>query len=434
MAVAASSGDGQAFPILLEQNLLSEEDMEFSAQDRLILRDLAAEVTALAARPIEADKRDLWRRHNALEPTRPLIFCDPEDGWIEIIPPETLKCDGAVAQDWELRLRKEIFYGTQMLDDYTIRPFFDVAHVHTLPDWGLHETQIGGENRGSTRWESPVRNETDLERLHFPQIRIDYRATRLLEAAARDIFGNLLSVRVKTSWWWSVGMTKTLVYLRGLEQTMFDMSDNPGIVHSLMAILRDGNLAMIDALEQNGLLYPNWEGSYVGSGGLGWTDQLPQEDYQGRTRLKDLWGNSESQETVGISPRMFAEFIFPYQLALVERFGLNCYGCCEPLDSRWHIVRQFPNLRRVSVSPWSNREKMAANLEDRYILSMKPNPADLAVDTFDEERIRSILRRDLDLTRGCRVEIIMKDNHTIRHDPTRLTRFIQIAREEAEKT
>jgi hypothetical protein len=32
------------------------------------------------------------------------------------------------------------------------------------------------------------------------------------------------------------------------------------------------------------------------------------------------------------------------------------------------------------------------------------------------------------------VEVIMKDNHTIRNDPTRVTRWCQIAREEAEKT
>ncbi len=45
-----------------------------SHQDRRTLRALAADVATLAARPVEDKKRDLWRRHNALESTRPLIF------------------------------------------------------------------------------------------------------------------------------------------------------------------------------------------------------------------------------------------------------------------------------------------------------------------------------------------------------------------------
>jgi hypothetical protein len=70
--------------------------------------------------------------------------------------------------------------------------------------------------------------------------------------------------------------------------------------------------------------------------------------------------------------------VLPYQLPILSRFGLNCYGCCEPLDKRWEYVKQIPRLRRVSVSPWSNRAFMAEQLGANYILSMKPNPADLA--------------------------------------------------------
>jgi hypothetical protein len=129
---------------------------------------------------------------------------------------------------------------------------------------------------------------------------------------------------------------------------------------------------------------------------------------------------------------MFETFVLVYQLPLLERFGLNCYGCCEPLDIRWHLVKQIPRLRRVSVSPWCSLEKMAENLQDRYIFSMKPNPSLVVVDAFDEERIRAGLREAFRITRGCRVEAILKDCHTIQNDPTRLTRWVRIAREEAE--
>ena len=60
--------------------------LAISSADREVLHTLAAQVAELAARPIEQEKRDLWYRHNALEPTRPVIFCDPEGSWKEIIP------------------------------------------------------------------------------------------------------------------------------------------------------------------------------------------------------------------------------------------------------------------------------------------------------------------------------------------------------------
>ena len=40
-----------------------------------------------------------------------------------------LTCHSPLARLWEMHLRKEIFWGTQMGDDYTIRPCFNVFHV-----------------------------------------------------------------------------------------------------------------------------------------------------------------------------------------------------------------------------------------------------------------------------------------------------------------
>jgi len=84
------------------------------------------------------------------------------------------------------------------------------------------------------------------------------------------------------------------------------------------------------------------------------------------------------------------------------------------------------------VSPWADKEKIAQMLEDKYIYSLKPNPVDLAMASFDEGRIRKELRDVLAVTKNCHVEIIMKDNHTIRKDPQRVIRWVQIVREESE--
>ena len=408
-------------------------DQTISLADRIVLRELARRVAELAARPCEQEKRNLWYAHNNLEPTRPVIFCDPENGWHEIIPDATLQCSGLLARSWEMRLRKEIFWGTEMQDDRVIMPTFDISHVYTDGDWGLRPVKIGGQDGGSYRWDPPLKDYArDFERLRFPQITIDQGATQRVLALAQETLGDLLTVRLKTAWWWSLGMTWTLIDLRGMMEMMYDIGLHPTELHRLMAFLRDGHQARLDFLEQNGLLSLNNDGTYVGSGGFGWTHALPQPDFAGRVRLRDLWGFGESQETTLISPAQFEEFVFQYQLPILERFGLNCYGCCEPLEARWHVVMRVPHLRRVSVSPFAHIEKMADFLGDRYIFSWKPSPMDLAGPTFDEELIRRKLREGFRATRACRVEAIMKDNHTIGRDPRRVVRWVAIAREEAE--
>jgi hypothetical protein len=421
-------------PLSLASKTIEPETIYVSPADRAILRELSAQTAELATRPVEAMKRELWYDHNALQPTRPLVFCDPENGWNEIITGDSLHCTGELAREWEMTLRKEIFWGASMGDDRVVQDYFEVPYVYSETDWGMHETRIGGKDGGSYVWRAPIRSWNDLKRLRVPEITIDCESTGRLVALAKEVMGDLLPVRLKGKWWWSMGMTMTLVYLRGLEQIMYDAYDSPEQLKELMSFLSTGTMARLDFLERNGLLSLNNDGTYVGSGGFGWSRELPQFDFSGRVRTRDMWGFAESQETVTFSPAMFEEFIFPYQLPLLERFGLNCYGCCEPLDKRWHIVKNIPRLRRVSVSAWASIPDMADKLGNGYIFSYKPNPAELAVPVMDGERLRNNLREMLDTTKKCRVEIIMKDNHTIGKNSENVTRWCRIAREEAERT
>ena len=399
--------------------------------ERAVLRELAAQVAELAARPIEAEKRELWYRHNALQGTRPIVFCDPEVGWREVIPLSSLQCQGDLARVWEIVLRKEIFWGTQMKDDRVILDTFVVPHVYRETDWGLQETKVGGAAGTAYTWEAPLRDyATDLPKLRFPTIEVDHAATQRMVDLANDVLGDRLRVQCRTGWWWSLGMTTTAIFLRGLGQFMLDMMDEPDQVHRLMAFLRDGQMARLDFLQSQGLLSLNSDGIYVGSGGFGWSHELPQADFAGQVRTIDMWGFAESQETVGVSPGMFAEFILPYQLPILERFGLNCYGCCEPLDKRWPYVQRIPRLRRVSVSAWASVPAMAEMLGHRYIFSWKPAPSELAMETFDEEGVRKSIRETLRAARNCHLELLIKDTSTIRNDPARLIRWVEIAREE----
>ncbi|TFG62825.1 MAG: hypothetical protein E4H36_07090, partial [Spirochaetales bacterium] len=402
--------------------------------EKEILRSLAKKTAELAALPAEAEKKKLWYRLNDLEETRPIIFCDPENGWNEIITQDMILCEKPLFRVWEMALRKEIFWAEGMRDDRVIEPFFNVPYSYEDTGWGLQDERIGGGDGGSYTWVAPIGDyDRDFPKLKFPEIQVDYDGTERVLNTAHELFDGLLTVRLRGIWWWTLGMTWEFIRLRGLNNFMLDMYDKPDMVHRLMAFLRDGTLKKLDFLQEHSLLALNTEGTYVGSGGFGWTKQLPQKDFDPeKVRTMDMWGFSESQETVGVSPEMFEEFIFPYQKPILERFGLNCYGCCEPIDPRWHVVKKFPRLRRISASPWTDRKKMAAMLGTSYVMSLKPSPASLAVPHMNEDEVRKQIRSDLRTTKGCRVEYIMKDNHTLGKNPRNATDWCRIAKEEAE--
>ena len=408
-----------------------------SDKDRNVLRRLAGRVAELAALPEQEEKRKLWYKVNALEPTRPVIHCDPEGGWREIVTDEMLECEGDPWRGRERQLRQTIFWGEKMGDDRVIEPHIDVGCLSARTGFGIEEVRKeSADAHGAYGIETALASydDADFGQLRFPVITVDRQATRQRLEQFEELFGDLLTVRYRNGWWWTLGMTWDVVKLRGLTQFMLDMYDHPEGLHRLMAFLRDANMKMLDFLEAENLLSLNNDGTYVGSGGYGYTNELPQQDFDGeRVRCMDMWGFCESQETVGVSPELFEEFVFPYQLPIMERFGLNCYGCCEPIDKRWHVVKRFPRLRRVSVSPWADLADMAEYLGDRYLFSLKPNPSPLSRPTLNEDEVRKSLREAFEITRGCRVEVHMKDCHTIGHNPDNVMRWTRIAREEADR-
>ncbi len=408
--------------------------LSMTPADRAVLRRLAERVAAIAAGPRMAEVRRLWTSLNGLRRVRPLVFCDPENGWNEIITEAQMECRGTLARRWEMDLRKDIFWGKELLDDKPVEPYFDVPVTVSPDDWGLEATFHQTEASGSYAWDGAIKDyEADLGKLHSPRFEIDWETTDGCLQIAQDVLGDLLTVRRRGVWWWSLGLTRRAATYRGLQNMLCDFIENRDGLKALLAIISRGHLDKLDYLESQGLLSLNNDGAYVGSGGFGFSDELPAADFAGRVRARDLWGFAESQETLHVSPAMYEEFIFPYEKPILERFGLNCYGCCEPLHGRWPALARHSRLRRVSCSPWANLEKMAGYLGDRYIFSLKPNPADLAVVEIDEEALRRGLRESLEKTRGCCVEIIMKDNHTLARRPENAVTWCRIAREEAQR-
>jgi len=415
--------------------LVGEQEIHVSEADKRILRELAAEVAGIAAWPEQESKKILWEQHNGLKETVPLIFCDPELAWYEVIPAGKLKCKGKLARIFEFKLRKEIYWAREICDDRVTAAEFVVHTIFAETSRGLESKIIGGSHSGAYTWERPLADYAEMEKLKPRRIIIDYEKTKALVELAKELFSGILEVRQEGSFWWSFGMTGDLILLRGFEQILYDMYDHPDGLHALMAFLCGENLQKLDFLEKNGLLTQNNGGDFIGTGGYGFTKDLPAADFNGHVRAIDLWGFAESQETVNVSPEFFLEFVLPYQKAILEKFGLNIYGCCEPLDRRWEAVKTIPRLRRVTVSPWSDPYVMAEKLGPDYVYCRKVNPAAAATKNMDAAGARADLRATFQAAHQyhCPAEVMLRDVVTLGGNPGNALNWVRMAREESSR-
>lgn len=407
-----------------------------AGNDEIILRELAEKVAEIAALPEQEQKRRMWYEHNALRPTKPMVLVFPEGAWVELLPDGQLQCEDPLLRSWERGLRMRLYTWEHFQDDQVVDNRLEVEHVHTTSGLGLKAERIYSDTeRGAYTWDPPLKDPKDLDKLQPPRTEVDYEATERNRERAEELFAGLLKVCVAQRWYWSLTLTWDWAELRGLEQMMWDMVDDPEFAHRGIGKLLKLKLEWLDSLEQQGLLSLNNGNDYVGSGGLGFTDELPGPDFDGqRVRFRDMWGFGEAQEAVGLSPAMWDEFVLEYHLPFLERFGLNCFGCCEPLHDRLEILKnRVPRLRRISISPWCDREVAAESLQDKYIYSWKPNPAHLAAVRFDGEAVRRYIRETLQITRECVIEVVLKDTHTCNKQPERFDLWAQIAREEAQR-
>ena len=212
---------------------------------------------------------------------------------------------------------------------------------------------------------------------------------------------------------------------------MMDMVLNPSWLQDAMAFLTEGHRRLVQQYIDLNLLSLNNDDTYHSSGGNGYTDDLPAPGFDpDRVRPIDMWASAEAQELAGVSPKMHAEFSLDYEKALLAPFGLNGYGCCEALDRKMEDVLAIPNIRRVSISSFSDVDVCAEKLRDAAIFSWKPHPAHL-VGAFDDDRIRNYIRHAVEVTQAnnCVMEMLLKDTHTCEHQPERFDRWVAIARE-----
>ena len=402
------------------------------SRDIAILRELARRYMDVCHKPVQQERRDLWRRHNSLKPTRPLIYVRAW-AWKEM-PQSRCECEDPFYREYEDFFRRRLFWDT-LDDDSIFEPWVTVNAVKKLPPegiWGLPVPKTYSD-KGGFRWEPPIKKLEDAERLAVPSHVIDEEATAKKTARLRDAIGDIIPVVTDRSpaWrMWDADISTQLGYLRGIEQMMVDMVENPAWLHSLLARMRDGILKAQEEAEKAG----DWRLCNHQNQAMPYAEELRDPAAESEpVRRSELWCFCASQETTAVGPDMFEEFMLQYQIPIVEKFGLVAYGCCEDLTRKIGKLKRIRNLRRIAVTPFADVARCAEQIGKDYVISYRPSPADMVAYGFNEERIKGILRNALSACRGLHVDITLKDVETVEGDENRVRNWVRLTRETIEE-
>lgn len=401
-----------------------------SEKDKEVLRSLAKKYMDFCNKPVIEQRRDLWRRHNSLKMTRPLIYFRGGPWHKEI--PEIMKRE--VEDDslylYEKWLRLNNYY--EIIDDDSIfEPWLPVTPVYKHKGWGLdfESSKRKSSEGGSWVHEPPLKDLDDLSGLVKPRHEIDWEATEEKLDIAKDVFGDTIFLELDTKpyyFMWQADISCVLGYLRGIEQIMYDMMDNPEGLHKLLAFMRDGILDAHKTAEENG----DWKLSAHQNQAMPYAEELQDPKAGGGpVKRKDLWCFCAAQEYTLISPDMHDEFLLQYQKPIIEHFGLSAYGCCEDLSNKIDMLRQIKNLRRIAVSPMADLKKSAEQIGTDYVISWRPSPADMLSFDFKSEKIKKMLKEGFDICKGQHFDITMKDLETVQNKTERLKDWVKVTRE-----
>ncbi len=408
--------------------------MPLAARDHSYLRDLATQVAEIAADPYNEERRQWWFSHNDLKPVRPMVLTFPEGSWAELLPHDTMRIADPFWREQEWQLRHKIYRWEHLRDDNPIEPCIQIAPPRGPTGWGVEIGMAGpGVAGGASAYNPAFTSTDDLAKLRRPHFTVDKDRKRETAEKMDDVFGDILQFRWKRSPGINTSLVNFVCHLRGLEQTMADMVERPEWLHEVFTFVMESTFPLLDQIEASGELELMDGEDYPGSGGTCYTNELPGDDFDGTVRLTDVWGFAESQEYTLVSPTMYDEFGLKYQAPLLERYGLNCFGCCEDVTDKLDlIIERVPRLRRISISAWTDVAVAAQKLQDKHIFSWKPDPV-CVVDPYDPDRTRAGIRRTLEIAEGCVFEMILKDTHTCNNKPERISEWVRIAKEEAER-
>lgn len=401
--------------------------------DIIILRELAQKYMAIATQPSQEKTRQMWFSLNRLEMKKPMVLID-QMPWNEL-EDETLICQVSDPfwRGVEFSLRQKIYKMTHLPVDMVLTPYILVPRPIEDHGYGTryglqYEVErLGAENAvNAMHFTDHLSTEEDLEKIKPCTVLWDREEEERRKETAHMLFDGICDFRMQGTYL-HMGIWDWIAHAKGVTNCYMDLLDQPEFIHAVMQRLTD---CVADTIDQLNAIQGFNASSTDMHCSHTFSDDLPNDaDY---ATSDQAWAFGLAQLFSSVSPEITAEFEVPYMQQLFPKFGAIYYGCCDRLDDRMEYIDKMPNIRKISCSPWSDREHFAEVLPKKYVMSNKPNPSFLAMESFDEQVVRDDLRRTMEAAKRYNVplEMILKDISTVKKDPSRLWRWAEIAAEE----
>ena len=420
-------------------------DYTLPENERAILRELAKRQAEIAALPVMAERAKRWADVNdGVAGARPPFAIEAWTFRRDFMPADLMQCESALGLQLEHAFRYAIRHHEILNDDHVCPATIDMGWHVTTDEFGIEiETTTRKDSEGVATgydFDCPITDLSDgFDMVKPTTFSVNREETMAHKALLEDTFGDIMPVAIRSGIYGRTSLTQRLVRLISMENFFVAMYDCPDKVHGILALLRDNAMRQSKWAESEGLLVANTGNQNTCGTCYNFSSDAPGRDAApGEVKLADMWAPMDSQETVGVSPELFHELIFPYYKSLAELYGRVYWGCCEPADPIWEgSISGLPNLKAVSISRWANQDYMAEALSNRNIVfSRKPNPNILGVGkALDEDAWRSELRSTLEATAGKNVPVqfVVRDVYTMNGNLAKAGRAVAIAKEEIDK-
>jgi hypothetical protein len=327
----------------------------------------------------------------------------------------------------ETALRRTLYQWDHFQADMVVPPEFRVRKKVRSTGIGVEvqDVKIQGDTGAyimSHEYADQLATEEDLAKLRLPEITYDEEATETSAGVAREVFDDLLPVTV-SGFSFIFNIWDSISTLRGVDNLLLDLAMRPDFMHETARRFRDIGESMFSQYLALGVLDTEPITLHCTPA---CARELPAPDFEGALRPKDVWGRCSAQIFSAVSPQMHDEFDLTYNQQLFGDCGLLYYGCCEPLHAKVDILRKrFPNLRKISITPWADPDVAADNIGSDYVLAAKPNPAFVNSPEFDPRPVEQEVARYLEACRrnNTTCELVLKDISTIANRPENLTQW-----------
>ena len=403
--------------------------------DKERLSALAKEWMQIAKSSVMQERKARWRDINDLKSTHPVVRTDA------FILPGFVSESELLCTDLQLRQVERYMAGLlrqyrEIGDDVVLESYFRIPWKIDSTDMGvtvtMHKAVNGQGDEPGYSFENPIQKPEDIVKLKKRRFSADQEATIAFQEKLDNAFDFVLPTRIgNMDYTFSgfghnmmtgnqyCGITVELFKLLGYETLMYWMYDEPEAVHGIMEYLTEDRISLFRFLEEQRLLDYNTDNQFAGSVHYGYCSDLPQPDTPRPVRLSDLWCWCEAQETIVMSPKMYAEFVAPYLGRIGRLFGHVVYGCCERFDDRFDIItEELPNVRVFSTAKWNDLGHLAQLCSGRQAIFRKLAPEHISGAKPRWESFEADVRRTYEATGGRNTALMFGDLYCVNHDGT----------------